>query len=71
MLVMQNPKLENIHKHTNQPRCTNTENTNTHTHSTHAYSVSAGAREVYGHRTRGGAVVRQEVIKAVEVSGGA
>lgn len=36
-----------------------------------AHSVSAGAGEVYGHRTRGRAVVRQEVIKAVEVSGGA
>lgn len=35
------------------------------------HSVGAGAGQVYGHRTRSRAVVRQEVIKAVEVSGGA
>ncbi len=73
MLVMQN--------HIKTPNYPQTYNpTNVYKHmNTHidtdiyvsAHSVGAGAGEVYGHRTRGRAVVRQEVIKAVKVSGGA
>jgi len=58
----------NTHTHTNTH--TALPHTHTHTH-TSPHSVGAGTGQVYGHRTRSRAVIRQEVVKAVEVSGGA